>query len=212
MSLLVTFPTIRRPSSARWRPIYNVLIHQSRFSRSISTAEFPGRSFYGEWFWENLSETEMADIEAWVGKMKGSAGRMYMSPPHRLTPLGAALTMSGAYIPRINGAGQTGVSIVTDGWVPSTSTLLRAGDYIAFDNGNGGRELKLVVDAASSNGSGQMTITVDDPIRSSPPDNNLILFNPATALMVPYDANSEDGGIEFEPPMLGSWKLSAIEV
>lgn len=208
---IITFPTIRRPSQARWRPFYNVIIHQSRYTRSVSTNEIPGRTFSAELYWENLSENEIALIESWMGKMRGAANRFYMSPPHRPVPLGAANTMSGGFIPRVNGVSQTGLSLITDGWSLSTTNILLEGDYISFDNGIGKRELKVVTANVSTNGSGQATIPIDDPIRSPPADNTLINFKPATGLFVIYEQGQEDGGLEVNPPILGSWKLTVLE-
>jgi hypothetical protein len=81
--------------------------------------------------------------------------------------------------PLVNGAGQLGSNLVTDGWPPSTSNLLRDGDIIKVAG------IKHVLDVCgdvSSNGSGQATIPINPPIWSglSPADNAVITVTGVT--------------------------------
>lgn len=82
---------------------------------------------------------------------------------------------TGTGTPLVNGASQTGSSIITDGWTAS-STVLRAGDIILIG------ALTTVFDVtadATTNGSGQVTISINPPIFSggSPADNAAITRN-----------------------------------
>jgi hypothetical protein len=82
-----------------------------------------------------------------------------------LTPKGVA---TGT--PLVNGASQTGASLVTDGWSANVTGILKAGDVIKIAG------LNLVYDITAdvnSNASGQATLSLSPPIFSgqSPADN-----------------------------------------
>jgi hypothetical protein len=92
--------------------------------------------------------------------------------------------------PLVNGANQSGASIVTDGWAIST-TVLNKGDIVAFGGSNGvnpisyrdtGRKRSYVVTAdVVSDGSGNATITI------SPDLNNDSTSPFQTATTLPAD-------------------------
>lgn len=77
----------------------------------------------------------------------------------------------------VQGAGQTGRSIVTDGW-PNSTTVLSAGDYVTINN-----QLLQLTANVTSNGSGVATLTFEPPIRSAPADNAPVEYRNPYALM-----------------------------
>ena len=86
---------------------------------------------------------------------------------HRMfqTPKGVA---TGT--PLVNGAAQTGPSLVTDGWTTSVTGILKAGDVLKLAGLN---PVYDVLADVNSNASGQATLTLSPPIFSgqSPVDN-----------------------------------------
>lgn len=79
---------------------------------------------------------------------------------------------AGGGTPLVNGADQTGSTIVTDGW-PNSTMVLKAGDLITFAG------VTLVYDVTAdgtSDGSGNLTISINPPIFSggSPANNAAI--------------------------------------
>lgn len=84
--------------------------------------------------------------------------------------------------PVVNGASQTGSSLVTDGWTPDVTVAL-TGDYIAFDTPSGKRELHMVVEDAVSDSSGNATLTIEPPLRESPADDEAIIIEKTTCVM-----------------------------
>lgn len=103
---------------------------------------------------------------------------------------------AGGGTPLVNGASQTGSSLVTDGW-PNSTTVLRAGDIIRV----GGLPFVVMVTAdALTNGSGQVTLSIVPPIPagSSPANDAAIVVN------------ATDGDVKFacvldryDPPVMG---------
>lgn len=112
---------------------------------------------------------------------------------------------SGAYVvgfdPAVNGANQTGRTLVTDGWYPST-TVLYAGQYITVNN----QLLQLTADV-TSNTSGQATISFAPALRASPADNALIEYLNPYALMYSVD----DITYSVEPGMVYNISLNLRE-
>ena len=82
---------------------------------------------------------------------------------------------AGGGTPLVNGAGQTGLSLITDGWTVST-LVLRAGDRIGVSN-----QMIPVVADVTSNGSGQATLSLAHPIRTAPSNNASIEITNPTA-------------------------------
>lgn len=77
----------------------------------------------------------------------------------------------------VRGAGQTGRSIVTDGW-PTSATPLSAGDYVTIED-----QLLQLTASVTSDGSGIATLTFEPPIRSAPADYTSVEYKNPYALM-----------------------------
>lgn len=80
---------------------------------------------------------------------------------------------SGGGTPLVNGASQSGTSLVTDGWTASAAVRMKAGDCFTV----AGLDVLFRATAdISSDGSGNATITIEPPIvAGSSPDNNAAL-------------------------------------
>ena len=141
--------------------------------------------------------------EATVGKYAGFINyETVFAPTHTVGPLGGT--------PLVNGAAQNvtyatakdtwSQTLITDGWTAAAAARLKAGDIITLDavfavNPNtkastGRLQTFTVLADASSNGSGQATITISPPIITSgafqtvtnaPADNAPILVKTGTA-------------------------------
>lgn len=101
----------------------------------------------------------------------------------------------------VNGSGQTGRSLATWGWLPST-TVLYAGQHITIND----QLLRLTADVVT-NASGEATITFSPPIRVSPANNAVIEFRNPYALMYLVDQVSES----IEPGMIYSFSFTLRE-
>jgi len=107
-----------------------------------------------------------------------------------LTTLGA-----GGGTPLVNGASQTGTSLITDGW-PNSTAILKAGDLITCANITTVYEITADV---SSDGSGNATLTINPPIFSggSPANNAAITVTASvvfTAIIVDLSVQESQVG------------------
>lgn len=121
-------------------------------------------------------------LGAFLTALRGVVGTFLLDVPQRA--LGAIGT------PVVNGGGQTGSSLVTDGWANS-KTCMQAGDFFSLGSGSATRLYQLTADVVS-NGSGQATLQFVPNLRSSPADNAALqVVQPRAHLRpqapIPYD-------------------------
>jgi hypothetical protein len=197
----LTFPVLSRngPSSLSWRKLSNSQAFESPLTKSVQTVELPGARWACTASWENLQTTDANKLRAFLAKLRGTAGRFYLGNLGQPYPFGNA-----AGTPLVKGAAQTGSSLITDGWTPTTTLL--AGDYIGF---NAGAELRMIVADATADGSGNMTLTLDAPLRVSPADNSAIVITAPTCIM---RLAGDDIEWPYHPGKISTFTLDAVEV
>jgi hypothetical protein len=106
---------------------------------------------------------------AFLDDLEGVFGTFELTPPTEGTPRG---TPAGT--PLVKGASQTGRELLTDGWTPSASGVLKKGDWVQI-----GTQLLRVSADVSADGSGEATVRFMPRLRSSPADNApLVTSNP----------------------------------
>lgn len=161
---ILTFPNNIRPTSMDWWLVDNTQSHQSPLSKTVQTIELPGSHWRASLVFEDWRRYEIAELEAFLVALRGGAGRFYLWHHARETPRGIA---TGT--PLVNGAGQSGASLITDGWTANQVGILLPGDYIGVNN-----ELKMVIESVDSDAGGNATLKIEPPLRASPPDNAII--------------------------------------
>lgn len=146
-------------------------VSQSPFTAKQQVYKYTGQ------FWEadiSLPPMKRADAEYWISfllKLNGSYGTFLLGDPNGATARGVA---TGT--PLVNGASQTGSDLITDGWTPNTTGILKAGDYIQLGTGSTSL-LHKVLDDVNSDGSGNATLTLWPDLRSAPADNAAIVVS-----------------------------------
>lgn len=151
----------------------NIKVFQSPMNLTVQTAEYAGAVWTAEYSLPPMARADAADWLAFLVKLRGAAGRFYGFDPGGRIPRGTA---TGT--PLVKGASQTGTSLITDGWTAGVTGILKAGDYIGVND-----QLYMVVADATSDGSGNATLTIEPPLRSSPSDNAPITTTQASCVM-----------------------------
>ena len=171
---MTTYP-IALPTATISQPISTSF----RIRRVVGTSQstFTGQQqvyrHQGEW-WEaevTLPPMRHAYAREWLAKlvsMRGVFGQMYLGDWDARTARGTAGSSAGT--PLVNGASQTGNTLIIDGATASQTGYLKAGDYIQLGTGITQR-LHMVIDDANSDGSGNVTLNIEPALRSSPADN-----------------------------------------
>mgnify|MGYP006405241647 CR=1 FL=1 len=147
----------------------------SPLTGKLQTLELTGSKWYATYTTVPLSASAAGEWLAFLVKLRGQANSFFAYDPARTTAQG---TPTGT--PLVNGASQTGNSLITDGWSNST-LVLKAGDYIAVDATQ--RQLYMVTADATTNGSGEVTLSIEPSIRVSPENNAGITVSSAACVM-----------------------------
>jgi hypothetical protein len=158
------------------RRISRQLATARAFSTSVFTGTQQVQDWGGRWWVYDIefATTQGASarrLSAFLDALAGGIGTFTLRDPSVQNPAGLGS-------PQVNGAGQTGMSLVTDGW---TGTGLRAGDFFSLGTGSTLRLYRMTVDAVPSGGAATLQFT--PALRASPADNApLNVVNPGVLL------------------------------
>lgn len=191
-----TFPSIT-PSASTFELVSNTRTYRSPLTNAVQTVGRKGSLWRAALQFNNLTGADRAEMQAFVTKLNGQEHRFTLHD-HSYTLRGA-----GGGTLRVNGASQSGSSLVCDGATASVTNYLRAGDYVSFSN-----ELHMVTADANSDGSGNLTLSLAPPIRKQPADDTIIDYtapvNGVFMLASPASWNNQPG-------IFSSFTIEAIE-
>jgi len=126
-----------------------------------------------------MNRDQFAPIWAFLMAQQGRFETFTFIAEDLKAPRGAA-----AGTPLINGASQIGTSLITDGWT-NNILQLKVGDIFSIVGEN---KVYMVVTDGTSDGSGNLTLTISPPLLSSPADNAaLIVSNVAFTVQLEQD-------------------------
>ena len=157
-----SFPNIT-PATNTFELVSNTRTYQSPLTNAVQTASRKGSLWKASLQFNNLSGDDRKVMQAFLVKLNGQQHRFTLQD-HSHTPRGA-----GGGTLRVNGASQSGTTLVCDGATASVTNYLRAGDYISFNN-----ELHMVVVDADSDASTNVTLSIAPPIRKTPADDTIV--------------------------------------
>ena len=131
-------------------------------------------------------------------QLRGRAGTFKIIVPGT----GAPSTGYAGAVGVVNGASQTGISLITNGWDNST-LVLQEGDYFTVND-----ELKIVTADVTSDGAGNATIAFEPALRTSPAHAApLTIANPYFIARLDSDAPSWN----LRAPYFHSFSFEASE-
>ena len=156
------FPDIT-PATNTFELVSNTRTYRSPLTNAVQTASRKGSLWKASLQFNNLSGDDRKVMQAFLVKLNGQQHRFTLQD-HSHTPRGA-----GGGTLRVNGASQSGTTLVCDGATASVTNYLRAGDYISFNN-----ELHMVVVDADSDASTNVTLSIAPPIRKTPADDTIV--------------------------------------
>ncbi len=167
--MAVSYPLTIPPSPgfgrARFELVSNVAVFESPLSRVEQVLERDGARWSAVFTVATMRRG--ADTGAWTAffsSLRGRRGTFNGYDPLATSPRGSA-----GGTPLVKGAGQTGNSLITDGWPANQSGVLLKGDYIQVN-----ARFHMVVEDADSDGGGNATLEIEPKVRESPPDNAAI--------------------------------------
>ena len=117
-----------------------------------------------------MTAADAQAVSGWLLALSGTEGYFSFADPDYSSPGGV-----GTGTPLIDGAGQSGKIITTDGWSSSTTAIVKAGDRLSIDN-----HLYFVTQTADSGTAGECTIDIFPRLRTTPADNaSIVVTDPS---------------------------------
>ena len=202
---IITFPALT-PTEAEFGQFSNTQDFTSPLVGTTQTLELPGAHWSLRARFDNLALAQRRLMTSFMVQLRGTGGRFFYGDPDFLIdgPQGVA---TGT--PLVNGASQTGNSLITDGWSSSITDIMKAGDYFHFTNSAGGRALHMVVADVNSDGGGNATLTIEPAIRVSPSTNAALTVAGAKCQM--RLINNDQTRWALSRPLFGSFGFEAVE-
>lgn len=167
----ITYPSTPKPQGIAWRLLMPAQTNVSDWTGRRQTLAS------GRGWWEAQITLPpivgTTNINAWrsfIAKSRGTANDFQV-------PVDPVAQSSATATPLVNGAGQTGRTLNTDGW-PLSTTVLQAGQFVTINN-----QLLQLTENVTSNGSGVAVLTFEPPVRVSPADNAAIEYKNPYCLM-----------------------------
>lgn len=168
----ITFPTnCVKAVNIRSRNV--VGISSSPFTGQQQVYRHPGAWWEMEVTLPPLKRADAEDLNAFLISLNGKYGTFLMGDPANTSPRGIA---TGS--PAVSGAGQTGDSLITSGWTPSITGILKAGDWIQLGTASATRLHKVLADV-NSDGSGVASLDIWPNLRDSPANSSAVVINSA---------------------------------
>ncbi len=144
-----------------------------------------------------VTGSRKAQMKAFILKLRGPANRFFTRD---FDYSGARGTPTGT--PLVQGASQSGSSLITDGWTPSTA-IFKEGDE--FQVGN---FLKMITADVSSDGGGNATLSFEPQLHSSPANNAALDVTDPTGQFIMMDQRS---GWSDHPDGSSTFNIAGLE-
>ena len=194
---MAAFPRTGPPARVTYPKVLGSLISigQSGALQTRSEAA-QGRAWQETWAALPAGSEDVQELITTIENLYNTGATCTLT--HYLLPgSGLAANGAGGGTPLVNGADQSGTSLVTDGWTASAAVRMKAGDCFTV----AGLDVLFRATAdISSDGSGNATITIEPPIvAGSSPANNAALTiasAPLTAVVLDY-TDASAGPDEF---------------
>jgi hypothetical protein len=186
----LTTPAALRFAGVRFVPRAVVAAWPSPFTLQTQVQEHQGQIWQAELSLPPMKRADAEEVISFLLKLNGRRGTFLLGDPTGAVPRGIA---TGT--PLVNGAHATVVnSLVTDGWTPSQTGILKAGDYLQLGSGATSRLYKNLSDV-NSDGSGNAVFDIWPGLRSAAADNAPIVVSSCKSVFrlaantMPWDVN-----------------------
>jgi len=160
----VTLPVLSNAYVAQVtrRPVTAVASVRSPFTGTVQVQDWGGEWWAFEIQTARIPQMQAQALAAFLTGLRGSAGRFVLEDPEMVTD-----SLLGT--PQVAGAGQSGRTLVTDGWQPN-AVVRGAGQFVSLGSGTDTR-LHMVLEDVQADAAGACTLPIWPALRESPADN-----------------------------------------
>jgi len=174
-------PTTVGFSSVEFGLQNNNQVFESPLSNSIQVSELTGARWYATFNLPPMKKDNALEYIGFLQRLQGRVHSFFGYDANHRSPSG---TIAGSTL-LVNGADQTGTSLILDGGANST-LVLKAGDFFSVNN-----ELKMVTANATTDSSGDVTVNFVPSLRSSPSnDASITTVNPVCTMKLMGDSTT----------------------
>lgn len=167
----LTLPTTPAFKASEFGLKRTVGFSESIFSGQQKVYEYDGTLWQGVFTLPPMNRASAASWQAWSMKLHGKKGTFLIGDPDGKNPRGSisgAVTVDGDH-----SVGAYDIDLSTS--QNSESGQFKAGDYIQFGSGATSK-LHMIVDDASSDSSGDTTVTIEPPLKSALTDGESVTY------------------------------------
>lgn len=175
--MTIYMPSTPNFTTCRFGLETNTQTFTSPLTKNVQRVLLAGSRWSALYTLPSMNRAQAGPWKAFFDLCEGQANTFVAFDPDNKTPRG---NITGS-TPLVNGASQTGSSLVTDGWAHSV-LVLKAGDYFAVNS-----EMKRVTADVTSDSSGNATISFKPALRTSPADNAALTVTGVTTSMTLAD-------------------------
>ena len=162
-----TVQGVSGPSNIEWDPMEMVSETNQAFGFQDQIFDWMQSAWSGQLSFPPMTRYSADHWSSFILQLRGMANGFLVGDPKALLPKG---NPKGA--PVVNGASQTGYSLLTRGWLASTRAHLFPGDHLQI-----GYRLYKVLDQVNSDSSGHATINLWPNLRDQPGDGAAIILS-----------------------------------
>lgn len=184
----LTFPNRPAPSHFSIEPASFSAMTQSAWTASQQVQLNQGQMWTISVDYPPMSESDARDWLATLLAMRGQYGTVLFGNPKMKTPRG-----NWGSAPTVDGAGQSGQQLAVGG-LPADA-VIRAGDFFQLGD-DASAKLHTVVQDATANGSGAVTLDVWPRLRTIPGNGDAITVSSPRGL---FRLASPSFSLQFEP-------------
>lgn len=206
----ITFPTLTEgPTDVEWGLKANTQVFVSELSGQVQTRELPGARWTLSFRLPHRLAEDARLLEVFLAQLRGQANRARFTLSEIL---GARATVTGTWAgsPTVNNDSaspselQTGSSLICKGF--TAGATVKKGDL--FNIGSAG-ELKMVTADGTADGSGNLTLSFEPPIRSSPAHATALV---SSGQVLPYAlATDPHARWQYQPGVFADFALDFVE-
>lgn len=160
-----TFPSTMIAQEIQYSE-HNTLRSESQ-SMNVQTRARAGHRWKFDVTTCQLSTSDWRDLQGFIVAQRGMYDSFTYTPYLWSTPRGAATSSSS---PLVDGASQTGRSLVSDGW-PASAVILKRGDVFKL---TAAKVYMITSSSITATSSGAATLAFEPALVTSPADNSAI--------------------------------------
>lgn len=173
----LTMPTSPGFTTSEWQIVKTVSLTQSPFTYAQQVAEFQGSVWTTTVSLPPMKRSQAGVWQAFFMQLHGRNGTFLLGDPDGQSLLGSLTNTI-----QVNGDHSIGAyDIVIDGADVST-TIFKAGDYVQFGSGATSK-LHMIISDVTSDSSGNATLPIEPPLKSSLSDDDSIVTSSTKAVM-----------------------------